>query len=49
MFSRYGNFNHRGSEWRYAESSFEYGEQVAVLGVIKDANVPGGKMLNPVL
>ena len=47
MFFRFPNHNHR-SEWRYFESSFEFGEQVAVLGTIQNANVPGGKMMSPV-
>lgn len=46
MRGRY-QFNHQ-EEWRYTEQCFEYGEEAAAVGIVKDATVPGGKMLNPV-
>jgi len=35
------------TEWLYSEQCFEYGEEAAVVGIVKDASVAGGKMLGP--
>ena len=48
MFMRYPQ-NHGGSQWRYFESTIEYGDQISVIGLITDIpDVKGGEMLNPV-